>query len=533
MKKHLLVSPKIDLIELIGNCLLEKSRELFNNLIVFPAKRPIHFLRKYLAGKLRSSFRSPVILAIDEFVDYLYDLLGYSDVRINSLDAIALLFELNREGGLINYPGGELTIDEFLPWGAKILSDFEEIYIEAIGPEVIRSIDQIESEQLPARIRERLLTFSQLYKSFYDYLIEHHYSTRSLRYRRVAESMEKVDLEKFEQIFLAGFFMLTRSEEKIFKNISQLKNSQLIFQDGPGVDATIRSLNLAVEKIVSGNPQPVVSLYKAMDAHGQVFKLAEVISERKNFNQRDVVVLPVPDTLFPVIQHALGRIKGDYNISLGYPLYRTSIYSLIETLRQLLNTKEGEKYSLAHYLKFVLHPYIKNIRLGKMSEPTRIIFHTIEEFYQNVPRRFITLTEIENNEKLTDLCWNKLRDLFPGGPQKDIIINHLKEIHYHLIKNFENIDSLEDFGNKLLNFLSFISLHSTANRHIYTAPFVETMIGAIYELRQSFLKKVRFSKMESYFRLLRSYIRTLHHPFEGSPVQGLQVLGFLETRNIK
>ena len=40
-------------------------------------------------------------------------------------------------------------------------------------------------------------------------------------------------------------------------------------------------------------------------------------------------------------------------------------------------------------------------------------------------------------------------------------------------------------------------------------------------------------KTGSYFRLLRNYTRAIRYPFPGTPVKGLQVLGFLETRSIK
>jgi CRISPR/Cas system-associated exonuclease Cas4 (RecB family) len=46
------------------------------------------------------------------------------------------------------------------------------------------------------------------------------------------------------------------------------------------------------------------------------------------------------------------------------------------------------------------------------------------------------------------------------------------------------------------------------------------------------MKEMVFAERSSYFIFFRKYITTSHTPFMGTPVRGLQVLGFLETRNL-
>jgi CRISPR/Cas system-associated exonuclease Cas4 (RecB family) len=46
------------------------------------------------------------------------------------------------------------------------------------------------------------------------------------------------------------------------------------------------------------------------------------------------------------------------------------------------------------------------------------------------------------------------------------------------------------------------------------------------------MKTVAFTERSSYFTFFRKYIMTCHTPFEGTPINGLQILGFLETRTL-
>ena len=47
------------------------------------------------------------------------------------------------------------------------------------------------------------------------------------------------------------------------------------------------------------------------------------------------------------------------------------------------------------------------------------------------------------------------------------------------------------------------------------------------------MKDIRFQDVGSYFALFKRYIMSSYTPFAGTPLRGVQVLGFLETRNLK
>lgn len=531
--KHLLISPTINLVELIGNILQEDKDKLSDNLIIFPGKRPGHFLKKYLADQLQSPFKAPRILSVDEFIDFIYESVGYSDRRITAIDAVPAIFELNKKEKLISTGEESFALDDFIPWGFKINSDFEEMHIESIEPSKVREVDVISGEKIPGRIRKKLVALSQLYKSFYEYLSKTNLSTRASRYRTVAGAIDKFDFSIFTRVILAGFFALTNSEKKIFAHAAKQNNVMFVFQKGSAIESTVRALNINVEEKEGETQKQKINFYKAMDVHGEVFRLSQIIKDKKTFDRKNVIVLPQSDTLFPVVQQTLGFAEEEPNISMGYPVFRTPLYSLLQILGELTETKDGDNYYVPSYLNFVLHPYVKNVLLNRHNEPTRVIFHTIEKHYTELSVRFLTLDEIEKDKKLLTKCFDNLPRLYKGQINPEMIEKHLNKIHSTLIKAFETIKDVEDFSDKLLNFVSFISRYSTANKHSYTEPFIKTMINVLYELKTSGLRYETFKETGSYFRLLRNYVRTIRYPFAGTPVKGLQVLGFLETRNIK
>ncbi len=533
MKKGILAYPSVDIIQLVANILLEEKEYLSRNLVVFPGKRPSHFLRRYLADVLKSPFRAPKLLSIEEFVDFCCKLSGRRDRRINDIDAVSIIFNLHKKNRLIGREGEELDIDSFLIWGFKIFSDFEEMYMAGVKPSDLQKSEVIAGEKLPGSIYERLTSLSVLYESFYEYLLENELSTRASRYRDTLNTVGEIDLNVFKKVIFVGFFAFTNTERKIFEQLKTRDNVSFIFQKGHGIELTISELNIDVEEMGEDDKSPKISFYRAMDVHGEVFSLNQVLHEKKDFDRKDVIALPSTESLFPIVQQTLPFTNNNYNISMGYPLFRTPVYSLIETLGRLLETREDDEYFVPDYLRFVLHPYVKNIYYKGASYPTRIILHTIEEQLVKRNRRFVKLEEIEEDKSIIQECVKKLKEGRKSNISTEKVIRHLKKIHTVLIKPFEDIKNVEDFGEKLLVLVTFISTSSPAKMHPYTRPFIKRMIEGIYELKTSGLKDEKFNETKSYLKLLRNYFRTVTYPFEGTPVKGLQVLGFLETRNIK
>ena len=187
---------------------------------------------------------------------------------------------------------------------------------------------------------------------------------------------------------------------------------------------------------------------------------------------------------------------------------------------------------LPDYLRFILHPYTKNIYFNGDAENTRIMFHCIEEeLSKSRTKTFLTLDEIENNPSVLD----RIAEMFPEDRtalSQHAIKHHLQTIHNKTIRTFFSFENLGDFAHKCIDILKYIYTSSTARLHPLFFPFSESFVQALDTLSVSMLRGAVFADHSSYFLFFRKYISTFHLPFEGTPVSGLQILGFLETRNL-
>ena len=75
--------------------------------------------------------------------------------------------------------------------------------------------------------------------------------------------------------------------------------------------------------------------------------------------------------------------------------------------------------------------------------------------------------------------------------------------------------------------------HSTAREHPLFTPFSESIVESLEAIARSLMAEKSFSDLRSYFTLLRTYLRSRHVSFPGTPLHGMQVLGGLETRSLQ
>lgn len=526
-----IIDPKTSLVEKAGEELL-KAKEPERCVVVFQGKRPAHFLRKYLAEKKGSAMRAPAILSMDGFLDLAAEELGIKGREASRLDLAWLLYdrlkaELCR---VIGRGPGELSLEALLPWALKLIGDFEELKIELKTPKDLSAYDSILPRDLKTESSiKKLESFSRLYGNFYAAAEKEGLLTRSMKYATVAGRIGEFGAEKYENIIFSGLFALTNSEKAILKDLAS-RGAGIILEPGPGLAEQFSFLGGSVQALAAERHAPPEKLYfhRAPDVHGEIFELAQVL---KDPAPGDVIVLPESRTLFPLLENVLPA-AGDYNVSMGYPLTSTPVYDLLDALGDLLDKKGEAGYFTPNYLRFVFHPYVKNIYLGGSAEPSRVIFQTVGEQLSERVSKYVTLREMENDEELLKTAAAKLKDYRQKLGPADVKA-HLAAVHRALIEPFEQLRDISDFARKLLDFISYISQNSTAPQHPYWAPFVEKAIEHVIELGNSSLGGESFGGAAGYFKLFKTFIQGAVYPFPGTPIKGLQVLGFLETRGLK
>lgn len=535
MSRVRLLSPTINLTDEIVNIVLSNntnSHDFTETVLVFPGKRPAHVVRKKISEQLQSAFLPPQIYSIDLFIEFLCtEHLQQQVLPLQELDAVAILFELHKKLHSTKRIGEDafVSLENFYALGIKLYSELEELMMANVTPEQLQ-------HALSGITVSATHALSSLYQPFYDELRKHKYATRAMRYQLVAEHLSALSLTRYTQIILSGFYAFTAVEKEIILHLHSLPNVTLLFQNGSGIRSTLEDLHLQC------SPEgeltlPKMNFYEAPDAHGEIFSLNTVFQQHfphaPEANDEAAIILPNAENLFPLYDQTLAEFdQQTYNIAIGYPLSRTPVYGFLLSLLDVIVTSKEGKVFIPKYLQFILHPYTKNILYKNRSDVTRTLIHSIEkELFKQRARVFISLEEIESDI----LPYAKIAEKMHREEMllsEDEIREHCIFIHTMTLRALLQISSLGEFANKCVNVLQFINERSTAHRHPYFRPFLETLLDHLLQIEHSQIAKYPLSKPEYYFLFLQHYSTSAEVPFTGTPLQGLQVLGFLETRGL-
>lgn len=536
MSQVRIISPRQNLVETVAETVAGRNKDYSKSLVLFPGRRPVHFLYKILAEKEQSSFIPPRAFSIDDVVEFLLkQQLGIDTKRLEPIDAAAILFDVHLNAGSRLGGSTYTTLDTFFPLGVKLVAELEEIVLAELPPSKIREV--LQSVQFP-----KFHSLWYYYQNFYAEVERRGFTTRSHQYRTLADALKLVDWTSFERIVVAGFYAFTNVERRIMQHLLALDNVSFIFQRGIGLKEQLRQLGIEEDQVQAGEPsgralhndERAVHFHRAPDTHGQIFALAAKLQKHHSFDERTVIVLPTSESLFPLFHGALPLVpESTFNISLGYPLKRTPVYGFFSSIMELATRSFKGEFPPGSYIEFLLHPYVKNIRFGTRSDVTRIIVHTLEDHFERTERAiFLSLEELESNDALATKIKERLNAAGIDAAEKEIL-HHLKTIHDNTIRKFLHFSSVKDCVQKATEVLHYIFRHSTARLHPYFHPYSERCVEELERIGSSLLAEKSFADLSGYFAFLRHALEEVTVPFAGTPVKGLQILGLLETRGLR
>ena len=126
MSRSILIPGNMPVIDEVRKHIIADDQHYSRNLILFPGKRPAHFLRRTIGETVGKSFIPPEILSFDAFVDQVYNVNGGSQRAISPADASVILFGIHST--LEERIGGTEfdTFDRFLPIGLRMFEGVPE-----------------------------------------------------------------------------------------------------------------------------------------------------------------------------------------------------------------------------------------------------------------------------------------------------------------------------------------------------------------------------------------------------------------------
>ncbi len=524
-------------LEQLADELYDKHKgELSQLCLVFPTRRGGLFFKKYLAEKMNAPHWSPVIYSIQDFIRSFSE-----DVIPDQLTLMFELFEVYKK-----YFPAE-PFEKYYPWGEMLLKDFDEADRNLTDTKQLfayirdeREIDftfELADEDLerirsfwttffnkePGKLKNEFLAnwqhLGNIYVDFKKRLTEKKLAYEGLAYRHVAESLKekKIQLD-FEKIIFAGFYALSKSEEKIIQYfIDEAKadiywDTDTYYLDDPKQEAgTFLRKNKLIQpgfkwkqrdfEIGEKNIEMIGVPLQVGQAKVTGNLLKELITEKNIPADKTAVVLPDENLLFPVL-YSLPQSIEAFNVTMGYPLSATPLFTLFESLILLQkNTRIKKDKSVSFYHKHVIN--ILNHTSIQQVESS-YIRGWMKSF--NEEMRWIQVPmENLNNDRVPQL----FKDIFYPIHKAEEVFGYFKTILHHI---------LESMKEKEFRF------HAIESEYIYHF-YVQ-----LKRLEDVVIQYPLELTIETFWNLYREIIFSSRIPFSGEPLKGLQVMGFLETR---
>ncbi|MBW6496924.1 MAG: PD-(D/E)XK nuclease family protein [Bacteroidales bacterium] len=513
--------------------------------LVTPNRRAGLFLRKHFSKKVKQPTWSPAFLSIEDFVN-----------RISGLqvaDNLSLMFHFYEVYQSIEGERSE-SVDDFLRWGSVLLRDFDEIDAALEKPEelfaYLKDLKSIETWNPDGK---ELTEFQQNYLDFFNKFSQYHQALRSylgeknmayqgMSYRKAADNLKQnPDILPWKKVIFAGFNALNQAEESIIDTLKKaglaevISDSDPYYEDNPRHEAGhfIRKYRKKWDipfgekkDSLFSNPKKVKVLGIARNVNqAQLAGNILDVNAGLPLNEQTALVLANENLLIPVL-NALPERARAINITMGYPLAKTSLHGFFEALLQLHLT--ADRLNAAHngqppafYYKDLLR-FFSNTCSALLYDPVtgqqkldkllRAISQSNRTFY-----RFddlLTLTEASEDFAGS---FHFLSENWPN--EINLVIPALREISLRLDSAFrqkggESFDSLQ----KSPFFIDFEALYYYG-RILSRIESVLTGSQSIQSIRTLWL-------------IIKQTVAETRLAFSGEPVEGLQVMGMLETRNL-
>jgi len=517
---------------------IKEGKDLSRLAFVFGGKRPALFLKKELSQKLKKSYLPPRFFSIDEFAEYtIRKSKNFS--KISDMDACHIIYKLAKEQELDILKGRE-SFSQFLPWAKEVLAFIEQMDVEDIKPETLKDIQSGAriGYDVPDNINAMLGGIISLRAMYHAMLKKENLLSRGLLYLSASEYVDKDDFKEFDYIIFCGFFYLSNTEIQLVNKLYDKKKAILIFQgnvkEWAVLNRVYKDLGLIPPQQARKDSKYKLNIHAGFDVHSEVCLTREILKDTEHLD-KTVVVLPLPENVIPLLCEVSGQ-TDDFNVSMGYPLNRSSLYSLFESISKAQENLQEHGYYAKDYLSLLSHPLIKNLKAFSEPASTRILMHKIEDIILGTEKTslgggiFVNLKDLENLSEFYDLALKALKET-EIGINWDQLKSAVSLFHQVLFAQWENVDSFYKFCCSLESILDLLINKSSLSNYPMNLKIVERIFEIKEEFYNSSFKDEKFAKDEI-FKIFLSKLDSEKISFSGSPLKGLQILGLLETRSL-
>lgn len=493
--------------------------------IVLPNKRAKIFLIEAIQAQIKQTVFCPEITNIEDFVQDI--------AQLRCIDSVEVLFEFYnvylKTPEVINHQ----SFDVFANWAKTVLQDFNDIDKYLINPDYIltylKDIEDIKRWGVTVEnktiLLENYINFWKLLPTFYHALCKHLKDNKvgyqGMIYREALHNIDNFCTENASRKFIfAGFNALNKAEEKIIQHLVDENLAKTYWDlDAAFVTDTIHDAGLFLRRyknhwkhykshpfewIFSSFSEPKnIQIIGTPKLIGQAKIAANIISqickdEPESNLDKVALVLGDENMLLPIL-HSLPQSVNNLNVTMGFSSKNNPIQLLITKLFKMhINAIKRSSGQYTFYYKEVLdiltHPYVQNIV------------------------QFESLIDKINSNNLTFFSFGKL-----------IEIAEVKNDQFNLLFRPWN-NSATEVLSTLLQIIEHIKKSLLAENDAISKVFLFAVYKTLNKLRSYFDKSPAIDDIETLFSIYKQVVELSDVSFEGEPLQGLQIMGVLESR---
>ena len=512
---------------------------LAHTAVVFPNKRAGLFFNEYLAQESDSPIWSPAYVSISE----LFRSLSPWEVG-DPVKLVCELYKIFRQE-----TQSTETLDDFYFWGEMLISDFDDAdknkvdtdklfsnlqdlrnimddytFIDDEQEEAIRQFFQNFSIERRTALKERFISLwdvlGNIYKGFRESLASQNIAYEGMMYRHVIEHLD-VDKLPYEKYVFVGFNVLNKVEHTLFTQLRDAGKAVFYwdydeFYKRENRQAVTHEAGEFIRRNLRDFPSPLPdelfnNLSKPKEVHyiasstenAQARYLPQWIRNNLTTPEKETAVVLCNEALLQPVLHSLPAEVKHVNITMGFPLSQTPVYSFLIALLELhthgFNFKSG-RYTFQSVVTLLKHPYTR--QLTGQAE--------------------LLEKELTGNNRFYPL---------PGELGKD---EFLTRLFTPLSGNLNLCIRLSETLQQVAGIYQ-TNTSGTGDTDAFSQLYRESLFKA-YTTINRFRTLIEEDELtvqpETFRRLLVKFLSATNIPFHGEPAIGMQVMGVLETRNL-
>jgi len=519
-------------LQLVAHDLYTKiGNDLSRTVLVFPNKRANLFFNEYLTEESDQPIWSPAAMSISDLLQKLSVQKAGDPIRL-----VCELYKVFKEE-----TESRETLDDFYFWGELLISDFDDVdknmvdadklfsnlqdlknlmddyeFLDEEQEEAIRQFFQNFSIERRTELKEKFISLWDklgiIYHRYRENLAELGIAYEGMLYRNVIEQLD-TDRLKYDKYVFVGFNVLNKVEKEFFQKLQ--KAGKAMFYWDYDLFYTQRISKHEAGEFIKRNlidfpnelPESYFDIFRKPKKIRYISASTENAQARFLFSQtaqmgsekENAIVLCNEALLLPVL-HSIPQDVQNVNITMGFPLAQTPVYSFINAAMELQTNgyrPDTGRFTYEAVSKILKHPYTR-----QLSDHAT---HLERELTKT--NRFYPLpSELKKDDFLTILF----------TPQSNI-----RELCDYLLRLIKSISILYRKEGEYDDIFNQLYRESIFQSHL--------KINRLYSLIESGELSVRTDTLK---RLITKVLTASNIPFHGEPAIGLQIMGVLETRNL-